>query len=135
MIFWTVKDGELIKLERSGKCNQCGKCCRNYRIQFRMEVGGLVHEHGEGEDKQEEDWATREGWSMFVAQGTWWYFGEFLIAPEVFEGYHCPALKNDDVCSEWQKEGFRPICRYWPFHPDNLELFPNCGFSFERIPE
>ncbi len=55
--------------------------------------------------------------------------------PEVFEGYHCPALKNDDVCSEWQKEGFRPICRYWPFHPDNLELFPNCGFSFERIPE
>lgn len=134
MIFWTVENGELVKLERSGKCNQCGKCCRDFKIRFTMEVGGVTQDHGAEEDIQEGDWSKREGWSMFLAQGTWWYFGNFSIDEEP-EFHGCPALKDGNVCTNWQAEDFRPICRYWPFLPSNLEHFPDCGFSFQVVEE
>ncbi len=134
MIFWTVENGKLIRLERSGKCNQRGKCCKDYRITFKFEVGSVVQDHGAEEDVQEADWSNREGWSMFLAQGTWWYFGDFRITRDSeFEG--CPSLKDGSVCANWQGEDFRPICRYWPLHPSNLECFPDCGFSFEVVEE
>ena len=46
-----------------------------------------------------------------------------------------PQLSDDGTCSEWQDDlQFRPICRYWPFNPIDLEEFPGCGFSFVLAP-
>ena len=95
-----------------------------------MEIGAKEQEHGAGCEIGL-DWSGREGWSMFIAQGTWWYFGRFDIT---LGRTVCPGLVGDNVCSEWQTDEFRPICRYWPFHPSNLEYFPKCGFSFEKVP-
>ena len=133
MIFWIVEDGELVKYERSGSCKQCGKCCRDTRITFQFKVGAIVQEHSTEEDIREEDWSKLEGWSMFLAQGTWWYFGRFEICDEA--GRKCPALEGDNLCTNWMEEDFRPICRYWPFGPSNIEYFPECGFSFTKLEE
>ena len=132
MDFWTVEDGELARYIRHGECNQCGACCCTHTITLQMEVGAQNGKRDDESDdeKKEHDWSEREGWSMFLAQGIWWYFKITAIEPK--ENF-CPALTPDRQCSEWQTDDFRPICRYWPFHPDNLAKFPTCGFSFERI--
>ena len=76
-------------------------------------------------------WEGKEGWSMFLAQGVWWYFK--IETVEKDGERRCGLLDEDNNCEEWlDPMDFRPICRYWPFHPSNLELFPNCGFSFSK---
>ena len=133
MDFWTVENGELVKYRRSGKCNACGQCCCKHTIVFQMEVG---FDSGNREDDGEEDdhdWSEREGWHMFYAQGIWWYFKINEIAEDQSR---CPNLNEDNLCNDFgDMEKWRPICRYWPFHPGNLEKFPGCGFSFERVEE
>jgi len=48
-------------------------------------------------------------------------------------GKPCSAQDESGACTIWKNEkDFKLICRYWPFHPDNLVKFPQCGFSFER---
>ena len=132
MDFWTVENGELVCYERTGECNGCGQCCCTHTITYQVEVG---FDSGERDDEGDDDysWSVREDWSMFQAQGIWWYFKITSIEDTPS---HCPGLTDDNRCSEWQNmDTFRPICRYWPFHPSNLEKFPGCGFSFERTKE
>lgn len=128
MDFWTVENAELVRYERRGACNQCGACCCTHTIRLQMEVAGKSGKRDD-EGEKDYDWSGREGWSMFLAQGIWWYFKITAIEPK--ENL-CAALTPDKKCSEWKTDDFRPICRYWPFHPDNLAKFPKCGFSFER---
>ena len=131
MDIWIVENGELVLYKRSGQCNQCGKCCRTHTITFTSEISSVSQEHGSDEVK-EDDWSDREGWSIFKAQGIWWYFKILEIKPKKEGASTCPRLSESNECSEWQAESFRPICQYWPFHPSNIESFPGCGFSFER---
>jgi hypothetical protein len=66
---------------------------------------------------------------MFFAQGLWWYF---KVASDD-EPSPCTQLDENNKCRVWMDiDKFPAICRYWPFHPSNLEKFPQCGFSFER---
>ena len=130
MDVWTVEDGELVCYRRTGECNECGQCCCNCMITFQMEIdfGSNVQEN---RDDPDFDWSCREGWNMFYAQGIWWYF---KIDNIVGKESRCESLMDDGRCKSWQDpDTFRPICRYWPFHPDNLERFPTCGFRFERV--
>lgn len=94
-----------------------------------MEVG---YRSGEREDEGDDnfDWSCREGWSMFIAQGIWWYFKATSMGDKE---YRCEALDENNRCTLWMDiDRFKPVCRYWPFHPSNLERFPQCGFTFER---
>ncbi len=129
--FWTVEDGELVLYKRKGACNQCAACCCTHHITFQIEVGG---NSGNRDDagKDDYDWSEREGWSMFLAQGIWWYF---KIMSVTTPHTPCGGLTPDKKCAEWKTDDFRPICRYWPFHPSNLKEFPKCGFGFERQEE
>lgn len=135
--FWSVEDGELVLYKRAGSCNKCGACCDKAGITFHMEVRFCSKEkHEEGDPGTETiSWEAREGWSIFKAQGIWWYF-KVTYAPEDAE----PSEETcgdyiDGLCASWEDEQWRPICRYWPFHPSDLERFPTCGFKFERIKE
>ena len=130
--FWTVENGKLVHYERTGECNGCGQCCCTHTIKYQMEAGFCSGKHDD-KDEDDQDWSEREGWSMFHAQGIWWYFKITAIEDTPS---HCPSLTDDNRCSEWQNmDTFRPICRYWPFHPICLEKFPGCGFRFERVSE
>jgi len=131
MDFWTVEKGELVRYRRTGQCKQCGQCCYQKRITFSMAVGAATTT-GEGTSQEDKDWSSREGWSIFYAQGIWWYFIVQEIAYDAEK--RCPKLSEELLCEEWMDPvEFRPICRYWPFHPSDLEMFPDCGFSFERM--
>lgn len=124
MIFWVVEDEELVKYERVGVCTRCGECCCDHLITFRLRVD---YEGEEDEDDSSRDWSGWEGFSIFRAQGLLWY----MKAERGEETRICSDL---DVggCGIWMQNDFPAVCRYWPIHPDNLEYFPNCGFSFRR---
>ena len=138
--FWTVEEGKLVCYKRSGECNQCGDCCKA-GIFYRMEVQFATRSHEKTETKiEDEDWTGREGWSIFKAQGIWWYLKIHL--PEEKPDHSCGDLEEEKgpsggtikaTCKSWQDETFRPICRYWPFLPEHLEWFPFCSFTFEEV--
>ena len=129
MNFWTVEDGELVCYKRTGECNRCGQCCCTHTIVYQMEV--VFDSECNGDDEENScEWSEREGWNMFLAQGIWWYF---KITEIKDTSGRCPSLTEDNMCSEWQNMNtFRPICRYWPFHPSHVQKFPGCSFKFER---
>lgn len=133
MIIWSVEDGGLIKYERSGECNRCGDCCGHKgQISFQMKFAfDDSDDKDKVEDKDESDWSEYEGWSILYAQGIFWWFKITNIGGEG----GCHYYDSDKrLCTTWMSDRyFKPICRYWPFHPSNLEQFPNCGFSFERV--
>lgn len=128
--FWTVENGSLVLYKRTGECKGCGQCCCTHEIIYCLEVG---FKSGRREDAGDEkfDWTSREGWSMFLAQGVWWYIKIVSVEDRPSP---CSRLTDDMKCKDWQDfDEFPVICRYWPFHPSNLEKFPGCGFSFERV--
>jgi len=132
-IFWIVEGGRLQKYRRKGRCVQCGACCRDYKITYSQ----VVHFSGSGEQETQVGWEGWEGWSAFYAQGSWWFMKTtgILLSPQGEQGSRteCPNLTPQGLCSVWMDpEKFKPICRYWPYHPDDLKPFPSCGFSFEK---
>ena len=133
--FWAVESGELVRYDRSGECKQCGECCKA-GIFYQTEVGTAARSH-EHESEEEADWTGREDWNMFIAQGIWWYFKVGFPADDaVAQLVPCGDLDcagGVNFCTSWQDEGFRPICRYWPFHPNHVARFPKCGFKFEKV--
>jgi Fe-S-cluster containining protein len=126
MEIWTVENGKLVSYLREGECNQCGECCCSHRIVFRC----TANSHGEEDDSEPDNLAEWEGWHSLFGQGvTWW----FKIDDVMEEGERCTCLTADNLCGIWKDDDFPAICRYWPFHPSNLEKFPRCGFRFQRI--
>ena len=134
--FWSVEDGELVLYKRAGSCNKCGACCDKAGITFHMKVRFCSKEkHEEGDPGTETvSWEDYEGWSIFKAQGIWWYF-KLQTAPEDVETEGACGDFVDGLCASWDTEQWRPICRYWPFHPRDLERFPTCGYTFEKVKE
>ena len=129
--FWTIENGELVQYERTGACTRCGQCCCTHTIRYEMKMSFCFDKYDIGYDAY--DWSEYEGWSVFQSQGIWWFFKVTSIEDIPSR---CPSLVGVNKCSEWQNmDTFRPICRYWPFHPSNLEKFPECGFRFERVNE
>ena len=131
--FWAVEEGKLTLYKRSGECNKCGACCDKAGISFQMKVRFCSKgKHQEGDPGTETiDWKDFEGWSMFIAQGTWWYF-KVDYAPGDEGPFQACGDFEDGLCTSWDDEQWRPICRYWPFHPRDLERFPTCSFKFEK---
>lgn len=126
--FWIIEDGVLVCYTREGECLRCGECCRGRRIVYRRFVSPIGEDDGQDEDTI---WPEYEGWSVFYAQGTWWYYCTREITPE--DGKQCEVLGSDNTCLKWEDpKDFKPICRYWPYHPKDLEEFPDCGFSFRK---
>lgn len=124
--FWIVENGVLVRYRREGECNQCGECCRGYRITYTVSVS---FGHDDDDCGTDDTWKEWEGYSVFYAQGIWWFLKTLKIEYE--EGVECPLLTHQGLCSEWKDpKDFKPICRYWPYHPADLEHFPECGFSF-----
>jgi Fe-S-cluster containining protein len=123
MIFWIVENGKLVEYERLGECNRCGKCCNTKCISFTLGA----YSEGPSDKAEDYDWSDYEGYSIFRAQGLTWY----MTVTTKEEAGICSDL-DDNVCTLWMQDDFPVVCRYWPVHPDNLEHFPNCRFSFER---
>ena len=126
LIIWIVENGEPVKYERTGECNGCGECCIGHRIEFQFDVADA---HSKGKE-QVCDYAEKEGWSALKAHGVWWWFRINEIADS---GDRCGELECGK-CKVWKDDQeFPPLCRYFPVHPNNLEHFQKCGFSFRRV--
>ena len=129
---WTVENGVPVAYERKGECNGCGKCCCQHTISFEYRVRCEAADRDKGKSADEE-WSESEGWHLLYHHGVWWYF---KITGVEETGKTCPCLDDGNKCAVWMDErDFPPICRYWPFHPSNLEQYPECSFTFEHVEE
>jgi len=131
MDLWIIEGGDFVPYTRHGQCHQCGQCCCTHTIEYRMSVS--FSNDSEPGDDVAEDWSDWEGWSVLYAQGVYFWFKVTDIEDEPNP---CPAYDAEThQCTIWQDpEKFRPVCRYWPFNPEDIVKFEGCGFSFEREP-
>lgn len=127
MKLWIVEDGELVAYERMGKCNRCGQCCCGNVITFQLGAytEGTLDNSTEAEDG---DWSNYEGFTVLRSQGLLWY----MKATTEEEKRACSKFE-DGACTAWMQDDFPAVCHYWPVHPDNLEHFPDCGFTFRKV--
>lgn len=140
MEFYIVEDGKLVKYRRTGKCLQCGECCRK-TISFQWTIakaseadGRIVDDDGEPVPALEDEghWTGWDGYSVIWALGVYWYFK----VTEVTEVVPTCEKFVDGLCTAHEDIFERPaICPFWPVHPKDLEHFPKCGYSFERVEE
>lgn len=130
---WVIENGVPALYERKGKCNRCGECCHCHTIRYQVKTVQVTTDDKDAEEPGPEDWAEWEGWSVFLAQGLWWYF-KVKVVDLNEERYCCPEyIEEIKHCNLWQDDvRFKAICRYWPFHPDVLQHYPNCGWTLER---
>jgi len=128
---YIVEDGRLVSYERTGQCNRCGECCHKH-IGLQITTNTFNPDYEPGAD-DEANWDQYEGFSILLAHGVWWYFKITYIKD--MDGA-CPGLRNGNECDVWMDASrFRPVCRYWPFNPRDMDQFQKCGFSFEKVPE
>jgi len=135
--FYTVEDGKAVHYIRSGECNQCGECCGiKYQITYSINTSFGDTSADAEEDFREDDWSSWEGFTLFWAQGLWWYFKVTNVVPRETPSpcpYQDPETK---LCKLWNDvDRFPAICRYWPFRESDLDQFPSCGFKFTRVVE
>ena len=132
-IFIIVENGQFVEYERLGSCSMCGQCCCQKTIKAKF-ASALLNDRNRpsipknSEKKQEEDWSDWEGWSARSQYGLWWWWKLMPIE----QGETCRSYLNGR-CAVWGRDNSPAICRDWPFHPDNLEHFPDCGFHFEKV--
>lgn len=126
MIFVIVEDGKQVRYERKGSCNMCGACCQG---KF------MVAEHTTSKDEMdscqppeiEDDWSDWEGWSAYWDGEMWQWWKVTKLGPET---HMCPGFINGKCrCHETKPD----ICKTWPWHPNDILAFPECGYSFSRL--
>jgi len=132
--FYTVESGKLVHYIRTGHCNRCGECCgiKNTIIySINTNFGDTSVDDAQDRDLPSEDWSEWEGYSIFRAQGLWWYFKVTDVVENETPQLCSMQDPETKLCSLWDNpDDFPAICRYWPFKQSDLDPFPNCGFEF-----
>jgi hypothetical protein len=132
-VFWIVENGAYVKYIRHGSCNKCGLCCCSNEIGIKMEAcmsgdsGPSRPDINRGGNFDE--W---EGYSHHSDQRVDWWWK--LDVKDKITGSVCESFDPlTNLCDVWDEDDFPAVCRYFPFHPRDIEKFPDCGFSFERV--
>jgi len=94
-----------------------------------MKVSSQEYGHNVHEDVL--SWLSEyEGWSAVQEGERWYWFKTTCISKtEKMCGAYDP---ESHLCTIWQGEEFKPVCRYWPYHPSDILPFEKCSFSFEK---
>ena len=132
-----VEDGKLVEYERTGRCNGCGECCgEKNTITYTVSVAsGRLSLRPDKYEKygSPEGWEEWEGYSIFWSQGLWWYFKVTDVKDREVPAPCSQQDPDTKLCSLWKLDDWPAICRYWPFKSSDLEPFPKCGFSFQKV--
>jgi len=130
MHVWIVEDGQFALYERRGQCNRCGECCCNHGIQVSMQIRS--NEDREEREDVDPSWLSEyEGWSAIQEEGRWYWFKTTCIS---LRDESCDAYDPEThLCTIWQEKDFKPVCKFWPWHPSDILPFERCSFYFERV--
>jgi len=130
---WLWSDGDLNKdpelWHREGQCHRCGACCEL--------AGKLSYITGPESDSVPPDTEKRDnsGWPpgrQIVAEqweGPWVFWQPKDPDDRV---PMCSSYEGDGICGRYENGDRSEICRKWPILPADLDLFPECGYSFRR---
>lgn len=121
---WDYDQRRVTEYKRSGKCNQCGACCRAF-ITFTHVMPPRA-----GDSKKGGPTTDGRGVWQEVNEGRWRYF--YAITIEDGE-LHCQCLTEDNRCKAHDDPERSKICQVWPITPSNIAPFPECGWSFEVV--
>ena len=122
---WDYDAGMMIKYERTGQCNLCGRCCRSL-----IEIGYI---------KPGYDGSGRNGGAATSGRGTWYEVEDrgrrhfWQVDIHAGEARRCPHLSSDDHCVLHGAPDEAAICRLWPFSPECVTAFPGCSFGFREM--
>jgi Fe-S-cluster containining protein len=118
---------------RKGQCIQCGKCCElHWRLNYigrgaRGEDAPPVGSKGSEKDPSKIlNPMAVENW-----EGYWRFWQRWDHETE-----HVPCAAYDEetgICVHHNDPERPEICRKWPVMPSDIEAFPECGFSFEKV--
>lgn len=132
---WVIRDGEWIQYERLGECLACGDCCAKFNYAFKRTTVSIMDPNGNEHDcvDNDKDISKWNNWAIedWDDNGKWTWWGPCDITPLDKPPCHLfdPATNH---CSEFGKEGWKEICRKFPFRPEDLDGLDNCGFSFKE---
>ena len=132
-ISWTEETPEV--WIRTGECTRCGQCCEQHHLFNYYATGDKSNENAPPLPKNAP--VAPHGFKIGVpiAQEHWeGYWRYWQRQDRILEDKACEAFV-DGLCTLHElEEGGKPeICRKWPIMPNDIEPFPECGFSFEKL--
>ncbi len=128
-IEWDYDHNVATEYKRSGKCLQCGKCCRTH-ISFQLAGKARCG-----------DW--HNGSSATIGKGVWnelnlgrwsYFFGDVTLKDTLEDAKACSWLSRKDNSCRCYEDRTR-ICSGWPFSLRNIEKLVGCGYGFEVVGE
>lgn len=130
---WDYENGKAILWRRLGECNNCGACCKiaktiQYDVTYDMDYE--THEQSQYYGGR---YTSEDGiWNEIQFDEQRRYFGNMrsLNKPHVEPcnqwKHECCAVHNED----------KPVlCKQFPMSPRNIEAFPDCSYTFEKVKE
>lgn len=120
---WDYDNNIVTEWWRSGGCNHCGECCK-------------VHIDIFAERKY---YAPRDGSENTSSKGLWCEWKAYgrrrlwQIEIDHDESNDCYQDMNGQCFNGSPEKGI--ICIAWPLHPDHVECFDNCSYSFIKLNE
>ena len=123
---WDYDRGVVTEYERLGECKRCGECCHwEIHLQFVKPAYGDDPRKGAGNGTD-----GQGKWMDFTGEDgrrrLWkWSFAKPNIP--------CSGLTAEGLCLDHDNKA--PVCALWPFGPQCLEHFPECGYSFHAVGE
>ncbi len=120
---WNYDTETVMEYQRSGKCNQCGECCKA-GVEFII-TSWL------------DDFDSRNGGTTTTGRGVWFSVGDgdnrrFWQVRKMEPGTtKCKSLAGNGTCA-WHPNKERK-CSDWPMHPSLVKPFKDCSYVFEKL--
>jgi hypothetical protein len=132
---WDYDAHKIILWQRNGECNHCGECCKKAgAIQFEVSdtmMSDNTFPDGFNSQAGGDTTNGKGNWNEFQWHGQRRFFGNVRTLD-----------KEVSPCSEWQDgrcaihNADKPvICHQWPLSPRQIEPYPDCSYTFEKIEE
>ena len=147
-ISWNYDNNTATEWLRTVACNHCGECClvmiyiadlEDLVVTTDRDCEKVFLEEKSESKEEESDFDVRDGCNGTNGLGVWYEydngqrrFWKVKIdhnTPVVCFAAFLEAEYKD--CSD----GKGLICTAWPLHPDQVECFDNCSYSFVKLKE
>ncbi len=115
---------------RHGECSQCSDCCKAHISYSFGGVGiGLWGPMGKTIGNEQGIWleARSGNHRLFMSPVT--------VVMNDPDFPPCRLLVKGGCKAHKHKARKAPLCDLWPIHPSQVEIFPNCSYTFEKIGE
>ena len=120
---WNYDRRVVVQYRRMGSCCQCGECCRgSLRVSVRKSIEDGKPRQGGEVTSGKNQWveARHNGRRIF-----------FRMLGVEGQSSDCYWQNKQGLCTFYENRHF--LCQAWPFTPHDIELFPECSYTFIEL--